>query len=92
MKVEGGGSASPSPMVSIPGAFKNTDPGYTANIYNNFKSVRAFPLFARHKVIIMKKKKKRSRGAKRCKGVRVLTNEMVMLVHRPRPRGVQMLD
>ncbi|KAK1758587.1 glycoside hydrolase family 61 protein [Echria macrotheca] len=38
VKVSGGsGSASP-PTVSIPGAFKATDPGYTANIYNNFNS------------------------------------------------------
>ncbi|KAK7753958.1 hypothetical protein SLS62_004057 [Diatrype stigma] len=36
--VSGGGSTTPSPTVSIPGAFKTTDPGYTANIYNNFKS------------------------------------------------------
>ncbi|KAL2256705.1 hypothetical protein VTK26DRAFT_1256 [Humicola hyalothermophila] len=35
--VTGGGSANPS-TVSIPGAFKETDPGYTANIYNNFNS------------------------------------------------------
>lgn len=38
VKVTGGGSATPSPMVKIPGAFKATDPGYTANIYNNLKS------------------------------------------------------
>jgi len=37
VKVSGGGSASPS-TVSIPGAFKDTDPGYTANIYSNFNS------------------------------------------------------
>jgi len=37
VKVSGGGSADP-PTVSIPGAFKDTDPGYTANIYNNFNS------------------------------------------------------
>ncbi|KAI5860129.1 glycoside hydrolase family 61 protein [Durotheca rogersii] len=36
VRVSGGGSASPSPTVRIPGAFKATDPGYTANIYNNF--------------------------------------------------------
>ncbi|EAQ89440.1 hypothetical protein CHGG_06059 [Chaetomium globosum CBS 148.51] len=35
--VSGGGSASPA-TVSIPGAFKETDPGYTANIYSNFNS------------------------------------------------------
>ncbi|KAL2160966.1 hypothetical protein VTH06DRAFT_8678 [Thermothelomyces fergusii] len=33
--VTGGGNANP-PTVSIPGAFKDTDPGYTVNIYNNF--------------------------------------------------------
>ncbi|OTB09081.1 glycoside hydrolase family 61 protein [Hypoxylon sp. CI-4A] len=38
IKVSGGGSASPSPTVKIPGAFKATDPGYTANIYTNFNS------------------------------------------------------
>jgi hypothetical protein len=38
VNVTGGGSKTPSPTVKIPGAFKATDPGYTANIYNNFKS------------------------------------------------------
>ncbi|KAK8042377.1 glycoside hydrolase family 61 protein [Apiospora phragmitis] len=38
IKVSGGGSASPGPTVSIPGAFKDTDPGYTANIYNGLTS------------------------------------------------------
>ncbi|KAK0709388.1 glycosyl hydrolase family 61-domain-containing protein [Lasiosphaeria miniovina] len=38
VKVAGGGSTTPGPTVKIPGAFKATDPGYTANIYNNFKS------------------------------------------------------
>lgn len=34
-----GGSGSRTPAtVSIPGAFKATDPGYTANIYTNFNS------------------------------------------------------
>ncbi|KAJ9161109.1 Glycoside hydrolase family 61 protein [Coniochaeta hoffmannii] len=33
----GSGTANPT-TVSIPGAFKATDPGYTANIYNNFNS------------------------------------------------------
>ncbi|KAK4207923.1 glycosyl hydrolase family 61-domain-containing protein [Rhypophila decipiens] len=37
ISVTGGGSASPA-TVSIPGAFKSTDPGYTANIYNNLQS------------------------------------------------------
>jgi hypothetical protein len=32
LKVTGGGSATPSPTVKIPGAFKATDPGYTANV------------------------------------------------------------
>lgn len=34
VNVTGGGSTTPSPLVSIPGAFKANDPGYTANIYN----------------------------------------------------------
>ncbi|KAI0514463.1 glycoside hydrolase family 61 protein [Xylaria bambusicola] len=38
IKVSGGGSTNPSPTVKIPGAFKASDPGYTANIYNNFRS------------------------------------------------------
>ncbi|KAM7186257.1 putative endo-beta-1,4-glucanase D [Naviculisporaceae sp. PSN 640] len=38
VNVTGGGNANPSPTVKIPGAFKASDPGYTANIYNNFKS------------------------------------------------------
>jgi len=37
ISVTGGGSASPA-TVRIPGAFKDTDPGYTANIYSNFNS------------------------------------------------------
>ncbi|KAK4448366.1 glycosyl hydrolase family 61-domain-containing protein [Podospora aff. communis PSN243] len=37
VKVTGGGSASPA-TVSIPGAFRETDPGYTANIYSNLRS------------------------------------------------------
>ncbi|KAF2248213.1 lytic polysaccharide monooxygenase [Trematosphaeria pertusa] len=37
VKVTGGGSKSFS-GVSIPGHVKATDPGYTANIYNNFNS------------------------------------------------------
>lgn len=36
--VTGGGSGTPVPTVKIPGAFKSTDPGYTANIYSNFCS------------------------------------------------------
>ncbi|KAI1363732.1 glycoside hydrolase family 61 protein [Xylaria arbuscula] len=38
VSVSGGGSTTPSPTVKIPGAFKATDPGYTANIYTNFHS------------------------------------------------------
>jgi hypothetical protein len=38
LKVTGGGSGTPSPVVKIPGHVKSTDSGYTANIYNNFKS------------------------------------------------------
>lgn len=32
IKVTNGGSTTPSPTVSIPGAFKANDPGYTANV------------------------------------------------------------
>ncbi|PGH11403.1 hypothetical protein AJ79_04904 [Helicocarpus griseus UAMH5409] len=32
--VTGGGSGSPSPLVAIPGHVSESDPGYTANIYN----------------------------------------------------------
>ena len=38
LKVTGGGSGSPKPTVKIPGHVKATDPGYTANIYNNFNA------------------------------------------------------
>ncbi|KAI1344938.1 glycoside hydrolase family 61 protein [Xylariaceae sp. FL0016] len=38
VKVSGGGSKTPSPTAKIPGAFKATDPGYTANIYNGMTS------------------------------------------------------
>ncbi|KAF2853928.1 lytic polysaccharide monooxygenase [Plenodomus tracheiphilus IPT5] len=38
VKVTGSGSGSPSPTTKIPGHVKSTDSGYTANIYNNFKS------------------------------------------------------
>lgn len=34
LNVVDGGSKEPSPTASIPGAFKATDPGYTANIYS----------------------------------------------------------
>ncbi|RDL39050.1 Uncharacterized protein BP5553_03390 [Venustampulla echinocandica] len=36
--ITGGGSTDLGPKVAIPGAFKATDPGYTANIYNQFTS------------------------------------------------------
>ena len=36
--ITGGGSKDLGPKVAIPGAFKASDPGYTANIYNNFNS------------------------------------------------------
>jgi hypothetical protein len=32
ISVTGGGNTNPSPTVKIPGAFKATDPGYTANV------------------------------------------------------------
>jgi len=38
LTVTGGGSKDLGPKVAIPGAFKATDPGYTANIYNGFTS------------------------------------------------------
>jgi hypothetical protein len=40
LKVSGTGTAvvPAEKLVSIPGAFKKTDPGYKVNIYNNFKS------------------------------------------------------
>ncbi|PNP79225.1 hypothetical protein FNYG_07301 [Fusarium nygamai] len=38
ISVTGGGSTVPGNQVKIPGAFKETDPGYTANIYSNFNS------------------------------------------------------
>jgi hypothetical protein len=38
IRVSGGGNVTPSPTALIPGAFKATDPGYTANIYSNFNS------------------------------------------------------
>ncbi|KAL3425827.1 fungal cellulose binding domain-containing protein [Phlyctema vagabunda] len=36
ISVTGGGSKDLGPKVAIPGAFKETDPGYTVNIYNGF--------------------------------------------------------
>ncbi|KAM0198443.1 hypothetical protein ACHAPI_003966 [Fusarium lateritium] len=38
INLSGGGSTTPSNQVKIPGAIKETDPGYTANIYSNFNS------------------------------------------------------
>ncbi|KIH89807.1 hypothetical protein SPBR_00951 [Sporothrix brasiliensis 5110] len=38
VNVVGGGSTTPTNTARIPGFIKATDPGYTANIYNNFKS------------------------------------------------------
>ncbi|KAL2074029.1 hypothetical protein VTL71DRAFT_7807 [Oculimacula yallundae] len=38
ISVTGGGAGNPGPLVSIPGHVKGTESGYTANIYNNFKS------------------------------------------------------
>jgi hypothetical protein len=38
ISVTGGGSGVPGPLVAIPGAFHDTDPGYTVNIYNAFTS------------------------------------------------------
>ena len=38
IKVTGGGSSDLGPKVSIPGAFSESEPGYTANIYSNFQS------------------------------------------------------
>jgi hypothetical protein len=34
--VTGGGFTQLGPTVAIPGAFKDTDPEYTVNIYNDF--------------------------------------------------------
>jgi len=42
VKVTGGGSANP-PTVSIPGVFKESDSGYTANIYNTDLSKYVVP-------------------------------------------------
>ncbi|KAL9113716.1 MAG: hypothetical protein Q9227_002161 [Pyrenula ochraceoflavens] len=36
--VTGGGSGTPSPTAKIPGFITGTEPGYTVNIYNNFKN------------------------------------------------------
>ncbi|KAH8805901.1 glycosyl hydrolase family 61-domain-containing protein [Xylogone sp. PMI_703] len=36
VRVTGGGSGTPGPLVSIPGFITGTEPGYTVNIYTNF--------------------------------------------------------
>lgn len=41
INVVGGGSKTGGPTVKIPGHVKASDPGYTANIYNNFNSYTA---------------------------------------------------
>lgn len=38
VKVSGGSGSYNPETALIPGAFKETDPGYTANIYSNFNS------------------------------------------------------
>ncbi|KAI0053817.1 lytic polysaccharide monooxygenase [Auriscalpium vulgare] len=38
--ITGGGSASPT-KISLPGAYKSTDPGITVNIYNNLQNYTA---------------------------------------------------
>jgi len=38
LAITGGGSTDLGPKVAFPGAIKATDPGYTANIYNDFTS------------------------------------------------------
>jgi hypothetical protein len=35
IKVSGGGSGRPAPLVSFPGAYKKSDPGVTFNMYGN---------------------------------------------------------
>jgi hypothetical protein len=37
ISVSGGGGVNPSNTVSIPGAFKETDPGYTANVRTHYE-------------------------------------------------------
>ncbi|KAF2021949.1 lytic polysaccharide monooxygenase [Aaosphaeria arxii CBS 175.79] len=41
IKVTGGGSGSPSPLVSFPGAYKSSDPGIKVNIYSGATSYTA---------------------------------------------------
>jgi hypothetical protein len=40
LAITGGGSKDLGPKVAFPGAIKATDPGYTANIYNNVSTTR----------------------------------------------------
>jgi len=44
--ITGGGSGTPSPVVSIPGFITDTDPGYTVNIYSDvsifLQNIRVF--------------------------------------------------
>lgn len=42
VKVTGGGSGSPAPLVSFPGAYKASDPGIMVNIYSVSASSRYF--------------------------------------------------
>lgn len=39
LSVTGGGSGTPGPLVSFPGAYKNTDPGLKVNIYSVSRSL-----------------------------------------------------
>jgi len=41
IKVTGGGSGTPGPLVSFPGAYKATDPGIMINIYSGATSYKA---------------------------------------------------
>ena len=74
-----------------PGRLQDHGPGLYSQHLQQLqigKSLSSFPQTQSHYY----EKKKEAGGQSAVGGVRVLTNEMVMLVHRPRPRGVQMLD
>jgi hypothetical protein len=43
MNVVGGGSGSPSPLVSFPGAYKASDPGIQINIYYPTPTAYQYP-------------------------------------------------
>lgn len=43
VNVTGGGSTTPNPTVKIPGAFKATDPGYTANVSTKYHAAALLP-------------------------------------------------